>query len=98
MVFYTCMGVCEQIFGNNIRKQLQTTSSLSVSLVCQVKRADMQMTTHVTEGVRPETSQRPHVHALPSLHRKKKRDCSQSKGIFFITEHNYYYKQYNITE
>ena len=37
MVFYSCMWVCEGIFGNNILKQLQTTSSLSFLLVCQVK-------------------------------------------------------------
>ena len=56
------------------------------------------MITRMTEHVRPETSQRLHALALLSLNLKKKRDYLQSKGIFFIPEHTYYYKQYNITE
>ena len=42
------------------------------------------MITRMTERMRPETSQRLHARALPSLNLKKKRDYLQSKGIFLF--------------
>lgn len=64
MIQWYSIHVCDFVKGflGIIYVSIYRLRAVSFFLVCQVKCADMQMTTHVTEGVRPETSQRSRVH------------------------------------